>query len=83
MKKNNQHLQDSADIPHVGHQGCTCWSWNPNLLPGPDFELCFDLSFLMRSILWLYQTQGMFIISVPDSDVTKNSDGSWKVSDQK
>ena len=33
----------------------------------------FDLSFFMNSILWLYQSQELFIICAPDTDVTENS----------
>ena len=29
----------------------------------------------MGSILWLYQTQGLFIICAPDTDETENSYG--------
>ena len=32
----------------------------------------FSLSFFMDCILWLYQTQGLFIICAHDTDVTKN-----------
>ena len=34
--------------------------------------------FIMGGILWLYQTQGLFLISAPDTDVSKSShiDGS-------
>ena len=28
----------------------------------------------MGGILWLYQTQGLFIICAPDTDVTEDSD---------
>ena len=34
----------------------------------------FDI-FVMGGILWLYQTQGLFIICAPDTDVTENSHG--------
>ena len=51
-----------------------------NLSSEPHVDLSFDLSFLMGGILWLYQTQGLFIICAPDTDVTENSYGncSWK-----
>ena len=29
----------------------------------------------MGGILWLYQTQGLFIIRAPDTDVTENNHG--------
>ena len=29
--------------------------------------------FIMGGILWLYQTQGLFLICVPDTDVTTNN----------
>ena len=40
---------------------------------------------IMGGILWLYQTQGLFMIYAPDTDVTKNShDGcSWTVGHKK
>ena len=39
----------------------------------------------MGGVLWLYQTQGSYIICAPDTDVTKNShdDCSWKAGDKK
>ena len=39
----------------------------------------------MRTILWLYQTQGLFIIATPDTDVTENSysNFSWTAGDKK
>ena len=40
---------------------------------GPHVELYFDLSFFMGCILRLYKTQGLFIISAPETDVTENS----------
>ena len=43
----------------------------PSLLFVSLNELCLDLSFFMRSKLWLYQTKALFIICTPDTDVTK------------
>ena len=73
LTTNSQHLQDAKQVPHVGYQGSTCWSWNPNLSSGPHVELCFDLSLFMGSILWLYQTQGLFFICELDTNRTKHS----------
>ena len=35
--------------------------------------------------MWLYQTQGLFMICTPDTDVTKNSydDGTWTAAHKK
>ena len=50
---------------------------------------CWDIFwfniFFMGGILWVYQTQGLFIICVPDTDVTENShsDCSWTAAHQK
>ena len=74
-KKNSQHSQDVELVLHVSYQGSTCHSWHPNLLSGPHVELCFDLLFFIGSILWLYQTQGLFIICTLDTDVTENTHG--------
>ena len=62
-------------VPHFGYQGSICRSWHPNLSSGSHGELCFHLSFFMGYILWLYQTQGLFIICTPDTDTTEDSYG--------
>ena len=49
----------------------------PDLSSGPNVDLYFDLSVFMGSILWLYQTQGSFIISMPDTDMTENRCGNY------
>ena len=59
--------------PHVCYQWSSCLSWHPNLSSGSHVDLCFDLSFFMGSILWLYVTQKVFIIYAPDADTTENS----------
>ena len=45
--------------------------------------MCNIWHFIMGGILWLYQTQGLFIISAPDTDVTDDSHGEtvywWRV----
>ena len=60
--------------PHVGYQVRACWSWHRNLFSGPHVDLCFDLSFFMGIISWLYQNQGLiFFICAPDTEVNMNS----------
>ena len=66
-----QGSKDADWVPHVGYQGST---WHPDLLSGSYLELGLDLSFIMSSILWLYQTQGLIIICAPVTDVTRYSD---------
>ena len=41
----------------------------------PHVDLCFDVSFFVSrgSKFWLYQTQGLFIICTPVTDVAENS----------
>ena len=42
--------------------------------------------FIMGGILWLYHTQGLFIICAPNTDVTENSyhiDCSWTAGHKK
>ena len=48
---------------------------HPNLLSGPHVELYLILSFYMGSILWQYQTHGLFIIFEPDTDAIENTYG--------
>ena len=43
----------------LGPTLCNIWIWHFN----------------MGDILWLYQTQGLFIIYVPDTDMTDDSHG--------
>ena len=78
-KRNSQHSQDDDRVFHIGYQS-TCRSWHPSLLPGSHVVIFWFNIFIMSSILWLYQTQGLFIICVPDTDVTENSHSncSWK-----
>ena len=45
--------------------------------------LVFDIFFIMDGILYLYQTQGLFIICAPVTDVTENSNYSWTAGDKK
>ena len=39
---------------------------------GPTFCNIEIKHFIMGGILWLYQTQGLFLICAPDKDVTEN-----------
>ena len=41
--------------------------------------------FIMVGILWVYQTQGLFILCAPDTDITEDSHGdcSWTVGHKK
>ena len=36
---------------------------------------CIIYIFILGGILWLYQTQGLFIICAPDTDLTENIQG--------
>ena len=74
-KKNSQHSRNTDRVPHVGYQGSTCRSWPLNLTSCSHVDLSFDLSFFMGSILWLYQTEGLFIMFAIETDVTENSYG--------
>ena len=40
---------------------------------GPTLRNIWIWHFIMGGILWLYQTQGLFIICAPDTDVTEDS----------
>ena len=78
-KKNSQHSLIAMG-PSVGYQVSICRSWHPNLSSGPHVDLCFDLSFFVGSILWLYQTHGCFFFYLRAwHRVTKNTFGkcSW------
>ena len=43
----------------LGPTLCNIWIWH----------------FIIGGILWLYQTQGMFVICAPETDVTDDSHG--------
>ena len=45
----------------------------PKPVVAPYVDLCFYLSFFLSCILWLYQTQALFIICAPETDVTENT----------
>ena len=42
---------------------------------GPTLCNIWISHFIMGGILWLYQTQGLIMICVPDTDVTDDSHG--------
>ena len=58
---------DDTQAWGLGPTLCNIWIWH----------------FIMGGILWLYQTQWLFIICVSDTDVTKNSHSDWSTAGHK
>ena len=76
-KKNGQYSQDACPYHALGIKEAPADHDTQNCCLGSMLNYVSILSFFKGSILWLYQTQGLFIICAPDTDVINNSCGRY------